>query len=311
MKPLFVRALAAVAILAACGRGPTDSEPGFAQDTVPTVTTLAPTTTTEAPATTTTPPAPATTPAPKRTAPAPATTRRPTVTTRTVAAPGGIPVAPSSSTPVVPAEAPRATVAATVTYGGSGKGWAAYLNLHDAHGNAIAIGGQTDTGDSGSNGQPMVHANRVVNGSFDHAYGTTQLPAGQTHRWELRYYENAGQAVFFRAGTPILSIGIKLVGRVFYQAEVNCKNDGDSIDATFNDMRIGGTKADGSAVLPNGVWNTNDFDFWRLDMRQTNDGSIVQGADVRGGGTIGGMGAKDWHTASPPAAAIAMITEQQ
>jgi hypothetical protein len=306
VKRFLFRALGAAVVLAACGR--TDAEtPGFAQKSIPTLTTVAPTTTTEA-STTTAPPVVTAAPRPATTARrTPATTRpRATVTTRP-----GIPIAPASTTPAIPSEAPRATVGATVTYSGGGDGWAAYLNLHDAHSNAIAIGGQSDTGDSGSNGRPMLHANRVINGHFDHAYGATQLTAGETHRWELRYYEKAGQALFFRDGAALLSIGIKLVGRVFYQTEVNCKNDGDSVDATFNGVRIGGIKGDGSPVLPNGVWNTTDFDFWRLDMRQTNDVSVVQGANVRGGGTIGGMGSKDWHTASPPAAAIAMITEQQ
>src|SRR5207247_1084109 len=35
----------------------------------------------------------------------------------------------------VPAEAPRATISADVSFSGTGRGWAAYLGLHDAHGN--------------------------------------------------------------------------------------------------------------------------------------------------------------------------------
>jgi hypothetical protein len=212
---------------------------------------------------------------------------------------------------VVPAEAPRAIVSATVSFSGTGEGWAAYLNLHDAHSNAVAMGAQSDVGDRPSSGRPMAHANYVINGRFAHAYGATAMPAGQSHRWDLRYYDTAGRAILFQDGAPLLGVSIRLVGRIFYQTEVNAKVDGDSVDATYSNVSIGGIKPSGGPVLPNGVWNTSDFDFWQLDMRQTDDPSVVQGANMRGGGTIGNLGSRDWHTASPPAAAIGMITEQE
>jgi hypothetical protein len=210
---------------------------------------------------------------------------------------------------VVPAEAPRATIASTVTASGGGTGWAAYLNLHDANSNAVAIGVQLDHGDAPSSGRPLVHANYVRAGQFGHAYGGTLIPAGSTHRWELRYYDGAGKAIFFLDGTPLLEAPMKLTGLIFYQTEVNARLDGDSVDATFGNTVIGGTKS-GAPVAPVGTWNTQNFDFWHLEMQQTNSQSTVQGADMRGFGTIGGMNGGNWHTVNPPAAAIGMIHEQ-
>ena len=300
-------------LLAACGTGSKPSASASSRKvtvhatttTSGVDTTLAPTTTVAAPATTAAP-KPASAPAPVHYS-APVTTRTHT-TVRTASTSPSPPVAPDATNPTVPNEAPRATISATVSSSGGGHGWAAYLNLHDGNNNAVAMGTQSDDGDTPSSGHPMDHVNVVNNGHFTHAYGTTPEPPGQSHRWEVRYYDGAGKAIFFQDGTPLLGVSIKLVGRVFYQTEVNCKVDGDSVDATFTNVTIGGTK-DGAPVTPSGTWNTHGFNFWNLQMQQTNDQSIVQGANMHGFGTIGGMGNKDWDTANPPAAAIGMITE--
>jgi len=194
-----------------------------------------------------------------------------------------------------------------VSFSGAGTGWAAYLNLHDGNNSAVAMGVQSDAGDAPSSGRSLVHSNYVINGQFGHVYGSTPLPAHESHRWDLRYYAGAGRAILFQDGTPLLAVNIRLNGQVFYQTEVNARIDGDSVDATFGNTIVGGTKPNGSAVMPNGSWNTRDFNFWHLNMQQTN--SAVQGADMHGYGTISGMGSGNWHTVNPPAAAIGMIGE--
>jgi hypothetical protein len=306
--PLVALALLMVMTLAACGSGngqaTNTTRPRVVtkrSTTTSTSTTVVETTTTGAPA------AAPTTVKPKAAAPAaPRTTARP----RTTSAPKTTPAPAPTPAPSVPNEAPRATMSATVSFSGGGQGWAAYLNLHDANNNAVAMGAQSDVGDAPSSGRPMVHANYVVAGRFDHAYGTTQLPAHESHRWDLRYYDGAGRAILFQDGTALLGVSIRFSGTIFYQTEVNVKVDGDSVDATFGNCVVGGTKPGGAAVQPNGQWNTRDFDFYRLDMQQTNDQAIVQGANMRGFGTASGMGGGNWHTVNPPAAAIGMIAEQ-
>lgn len=292
-----VAVLVVLAVVGACG-GDGESDVRTPRSSTTSSSTSTSTSTTAAPTTTVAPPR-------ATTAPWPATP-----TTRRVVTPPPPPPAAPPRTPIVPTEGPRATVEATVRFSGNGHGWAAYLNLHDANSNAVAMGAQSDTGDPPSGGQPTLHANYVIAGRFDHAYGSRRMPAGETHRWALRYYEGAGKAIFFQDGAALLEVPIRLVGRVFYQTEVNVKVDGNSVDATFDDVRVGGTKPGGAAVVPNGQWNTNDFDFYGLDMQQTNAASVVQGARMRGVGTASGLNGKDWHTAPNPVGAIGMITEQ-
>lgn len=305
-RTLALVVLAAL-VLAGCGSG--DEQTASTTTRKPRATTTTSTTELVSEATTTTAaPAPVTMLRPK-TAPAPRTpTTRRASRPATTAAPAPVPA--SNPGPVaVPNETPRATLAATVFFTGGGTGYAAYLNLHDAHANAVAMGAQLDQGDPPSSGKSLVHANYVRSGTFGHAYGEAAMPLGQASRWELRYYDGAGQAVFFRDGTPLLAISVKFTGQIFYQTEVNARLDGDSVDATFDNVVMGGTQPGNKPVIPSGGWNTRDFDFWRLDMQQTN-GSVVQGANMRGFGTIGGMNGGNWHTVNPPAAAIGMIAEQ-
>ena len=221
-----------------------------------------------------------------------------------------------------PNEAPRATIAATVSFSGSGRGYAAYLNVHDTHANAVAMGAQSDTNDPPSGGRPVVHANVVRNGVFSHVYGGDVMNQNESHRWELRYYDGAGKAMLFVDNVGLLQVDLKLSGRLFFQTEVNAADNGDHVDATYTNVVIGGTvpggNGHGTTVEPNGTWNTKDFDFWGLDMEQSNK-PTVQGANMRGVGTLSGLPpGTDWHTiesynhgqyAGRPTAGIGMIAE--
>lgn len=212
---------------------------------------------------------------------------------------------------------PRAFIEADVTYSGSGIGHAAYLNLHDAFGNAIAFGFQADVNSRDSDGLPTLHYNQTSNGQFaSHRYYDLSLDKG-THHWRLDYYENAigdrDFGVFTLDNTPVGYTEVTLTDRIFFQPEVNAAANGDSVATTFQNVHIGGTWASGQAVAPNGQWNSEDFEFWGLNAQQGN--TQVQGADFTLGGTVSALpDGYDWDTIETifpgqPVAAIAMITE--
>lgn len=220
--------------------------------------------------------------------------------------------------------AARGTISANVRFSGSGVGYAAYLNLHDGHGNAVAMGVQDDVNAPETGGRPVVHANVFranppagLPAGFDHAYGGLELRPNVTYEFQLDYLDEPQRARLWVDGLPVLEIPVRLRERLFFQTEINVAVEGDSIDATFSDVRIGGHIPGGNGksntVEPSGKWNTTSFDFYGLDMEQL-DGE-VQGADMRGRGTASGVPAgHDWHTVETvnpgePLAAIGMIAE--
>ena len=214
---------------------------------------------------------------------------------------------------------PRATITSDVRFtGGGAHGWAVYLNIHDIHGNAIAMGVQDDAKAPETGGRSVVHANVVRNTVFDHAYGTLELRENTTYEFKLDYMAERQLARLWVDGVVALEIGgLVMRDRLFFQTEVNVADNGDSVDATFSDVRIGGHIPGGNGksntVEPNGTWNTSSFDFYDLDMEQLDN--EVQGADMRGSGTASGVPAgHDWHTVETvrpgePLAAIGMIAE--
>lgn len=219
---------------------------------------------------------------------------------------------------------PRGTISSDVRFTGSGEhGWAVYLNIHDAFGNGVAMGVQDDAKAPETFGRTVVHANVFradpVNGQqgFDHAYGSLELRENTTYEFQLDYLRERQLARLWVDGTVALEIPVTMRERLFFQTEVNVAQNGDSVDATFSDVRIGGFVPEGNGrgttVEPNGTWNTRDFEFYNLQMEQTD--SEVQGADMHGFGTASGVPAgHDWHTVETvrpgePLAAIGMIAE--
>ena len=215
---------------------------------------------------------------------------------------------------------PRATISSDVRFtGGGDHGWAVYLNIHDVHGNAIAMGVQDDVKAPETFGKTVVHANVVRNGVFDHGYGTLELRENTTYDFQLDYLHELGLARFYVDGALAMEVPVSMRERLFFQTEVNVADNGDFVDATFSDVRIGGhvrNNENGSGdglVRPNGAWNTSSFDFYDLDMQQLDN--EVQGADMRGSGTASGVPeGHDWHTVETvrpgePLAAIGMIAE--
>ncbi len=96
--------------------------------------------------------------------------------------------------------------------------------------------------------------------------------------------------------------------------EINGAVNGDTVRADYNNVTIGGTRTDGGAVSPNGVWN-DSFDNWGLNATRT--GGSETSANFSLSGTVSGLPAgADWDTietqygyAGHPVGAIAMITE--
>ncbi|MDM8553155.1 family 16 glycosylhydrolase [Desulfococcaceae bacterium HSG7] len=221
----------------------------------------------------------------------------------------------------VPGEAPRATISADVNYDGnsSNTGWAVYLNLHDNNGNAIAYGMQADVNATATNLSadiPYLHYNRTEGGTanFSHAYGSLQGTKNQTQHWDLKYYDQAGKAIFFIGGNAVGEAYIKLYDRIFFQVEINGARNGDFVRADYSNVSIGGTWSDGTAVRTNGVWN-DSFDNWGLNATRT--GGSESSANFSLSGTVSGLPAgADWDTietqygySGKPVAAVAMITE--
>jgi putative cell wall-binding protein len=218
----------------------------------------------------------------------------------------------------------RGTITSDVRFSGGGAhGWAVYLNIHDAFGNGVAMGVQDDAKAPETFGKTMVHANvfraDAVNGQtgFDHLYGSLELQQNTTYEFRLDYLHERQLARLYVDGSVVLEIGVAMRDRLFFQTEVNVANNGDFVDATFGDVRIGGHIPGGNGrsntVEPNGTWNTSSFDFYDLDMEQLD--TDVQGAEMRGHGTASGVPAgHDWHTVETvrpgePLAAIGMIAE--
>jgi hypothetical protein len=206
-----------------------------------------------------------------------------------------------------PNESPRAIIeTGGVTFSGAGRGWGVEIGFHDANGNAISMGAQSDQSAPESNGEPFVHANFVnatdvgLGTGFHHKYGPLSMPAGETHLWQINYYPDARQAAFFYDGVAVLTAPIAMSGRVFFRVQVTGAENGVHIDATFLNVNIEGGIPGGNGrtdhVEPNGTWNTSDFDFWGLDMTQTNPPEVF-GADFHGSGTVRGLPTgQDWNS---------------
>ncbi|MDM8553160.1 hypothetical protein QUF75_00300 [Desulfococcaceae bacterium HSG7] len=233
----------------------------------------------------------------------------------------------------IPACPPRATISADVKYQArqGNVGWAAYLNIHDAYNNAISFGVQADRNDVNTSAAiAYVHHMNVAGSIMSHRYHRTAVPSDQEQNWELRYWDNTetcrigknraakddtGKAILFIGGVAVGEAFLKLQDRLFFQPEINAAQNGDCVYADFYNTIIGGSWADGSAVAPNGTWNTSDFNFWGLDSSQLN--SLVQGANFYLNGCLAGLPAGcDWDSiqlpqcgSQAPTAAIAMIAE--
>ncbi|PZE82475.1 hypothetical protein [Curtobacterium sp. MCBD17_032] len=186
---------------------------------------------------------------------------------------------------------------------GSGTGYSSYINVHDAHNNALSVGIQSDTGSPESKGQPRFIWERVQNGKFTYGYMSAASHAKQAVG--LRWYKNNVAAIMLK-GKTVGTIDMKLQGRFFFNAEANARLNGDVVHSQVNDIAItvGDTPKNTGLV---GKWNTN-FSFHGLKARQTNSPKI-QGANFVIDGRVTGLPRNgNWDTTE--VAGIAMIAQR-
>ena len=202
--------------------------------------------------------------------------------------------APPPPAVTVPAGAPYLTFSATLTEGGAGTGYSAYINAHDANANAISVGIQTDKFSPQSNGVPYYIWERVQGGHFTYAYlgpaSNTALPV------TLKWWQGAQTAVFYAGSTPIANVPVQLVPRLFFGIEGDARINGDSVNDTISNAQITvGTSCPTYCGL-NGAWNTASFGSYGLAARDTN-GQPQNGANFTVTGTVTGLPAgHDWDS---------------
>ena len=165
--------------------------------------------------------------------------------------------------------APYLTFSATLTEGGAGTGYSAYINAHDANANAISVGIQTDQFSPQSNGVPYYIWERVQGGHFTYQYlapasSNTALPV------TLAWWQGAQTAVFYAGSTPIASIPVQLTPRLFFGIEGDARINGDSVNDTIANAQVTVGNSCPTYCGLNGAWNTSSFNSYGLAARNTN-----------------------------------------
>ena len=220
----------------------------------------------------------------------------------------GISFTPGSvvAEPVVePSGSPYLTYSATLNESGSGTGHSAYINAHDAHSNALAVGIQTDMAAPETNGQPFYAWEKVQNGVFTFDYLAPASPGD--HLVTLKWWKDQNVAVFYADGSPLANIDVAMLPRLFFNAEGNARKNGDTVNSQVKNTQI--TVGDNCPTYCglNGTWNTNDFNFYGLQATKTN-GAAQNGANFTISGTVSGLPANgDWD--SHLVAGIGMIAQ--
>lgn len=193
-----------------------------------------------------------------------------------------------------PGGTPYATYSAVVNDGGTGTGHSAYINIHDAYNNALAVGVQSDTTEPVSGGSPYFIWQRVQNGVFTYDYlspaSTNDEPV------TLKWWKGENVGVFYSGSTPLANIEVIFYPRLFFNAEGNARKNGDSVNSEVKNVQISvGDSCPAYCGLANS-WNTTDFDFYGLNATNTN-GQPQNGANFSITGTVSGLPANgDWDT---------------
>lgn len=178
----------------------------------------------------------------------------------------------------IPSGSPYFTYSNTITENGSGTGYSAYINAHDASNNALSVGIQTDSGSPESQGQPYYIWELVQNGQFTYDY---LAPADHNnHLITLKWWQGDSTAVFYVDNNPVADISVNLVPQLFFQVEGNARLNGDSVNDTFTNAQI--------SVPLSGSWNTSSFNSFGLTATNTN-GQPQNSADFTVTGTVSGL----------------------
>jgi hypothetical protein len=213
------------------------------------------------------------------------------------------------------ANQPRATLAAKMRFSsdpdGNTRGYCAGLSMHDVDGNAAQIGVQSDWNDFPSSGVPKVHSNMnyvsvdLGRGlGFKYEYGQFVFEQNKWYQLELQYFDDQQKAQLLVDGTPVYEAPSKLVGRIYFGVLICGADNGDVIKADFQNVTVGGFNPQGNGlsndVIPYSDWNTKDYNYWGLSIKQTNYDDVrhrIQGASFHAEGTMTGMPqGLDWDT---------------
>jgi hypothetical protein len=206
---------------------------------------------------------------------------------------------------MVPSGNPYFSYSATLNESGSGTGYSAYINSHDADNNAIAVGIQTDSTSPESRGQPFYIWELVQNGVFTYDYLNQAAPGNNVVK--LSWWPGDSTAVFYEGNTPVSDISVSLDPRLFFNIEGDGRVNGDTVNDTFTNAQINvGSNCPTYCGL-NGSWNTSSFNFYSLVATDTNSQS-QNGANFTVNGTVAGLPTNGtWDTNE--VAGIAMIAQ--
>jgi len=195
-------------------------------------------------------------------------------------------VGPPPSSITIPSGTPYFTFSATMSEGGSGTGYSAYINGHDNNNDAVAVGIQSDVTDPSSNGQPYYVWELVQNGNFSFAY-LGAAPAGND-QVTLSWWQGSNTAVFYEGGTPVADIPVALTPRLFFSVEGDARQNGDSVNDVFTNTQI--TVGNNCPTYCGlfGTWNTSQFNYYGLHATRTN-GATQNGANFTVTGTVSGV----------------------
>ena len=187
---------------------------------------------------------------------------------------------------IIPSGTPYLTYSANVTEGGSGTGYSAYINAHDANNNALSVGIQSDTGAPESQGNPYYIWERVQNGTFTYQY-LGAAPTG-SHLITLKWWKADQVAVFYVDSTPIANISVNLIPRLFFNVEGNARLNGDSVNDTITNTQITVGDTCPTYCGLNGTWDTTSFNSYGLTATRTNS-NTQNGANFTVTGTVSGL----------------------
>ncbi|MBO5520117.1 MAG: hypothetical protein J5973_00395, partial [Eubacterium sp.] len=209
-----------------------------------------------------------------------------------------------------------AGIEANMKLNGSGSGYHAKINIHDAHGVAVSFGIQYEYNLSrqypnitGNNTAFLVenvmsHATQAGHqGKNYHFIRSANL--GQDYKVAFSWYKD-NSLRFYVNGEEIYRTSTTLTPPLFFQVEGSCMKNGDTINAQFSNVRV---KCGSSPYY--GIWadwGDKDFDFFGLDAKVTKKGTVVDNgqwstngwasygisATVTGTARIGG--GADWDT---------------
>ena len=207
----------------------------------------------------------------------------------------------------VPNGTPYVTYTADIKDGGSGTGHSAYIVVHDAYNNALGFGIQSDTAAPETHGAPWYIWQRVQNGVFTFKYIKSATTG--TAKVTIKWWKDEQVAVVYENGTAIANISVKLVPRLFFNAEGNARLNGDSVNSTVKNVDITvGTDCPTYCGL-NGSWNTTSYNFYGLTATNTN-GRPQNGANFSITGTATGIPpGLDWDTTPNPVGGIGKIAQ--